>query len=81
MSDENKADERILALMRAREEGEREGRIAGMAEAAQIAHDVLFGDHYAGASGARQAIVAELRRRFGVDDPRVLHHLRMRGLE
>lgn len=82
MSD-NKADERILAVMRAREDGEREGHIAGLVEAAAMAQaydaEVKGSDHHPVVT-LRDRILAELRRRFGATDPRVLHHLRTRGL-
>lgn len=73
---------KVNALARAREEGARESAIATMCECAAMAHQlvVTWPDNNTCAIGVRDAILAELRRRYGADDPRVRHHLRMRGL-
>jgi hypothetical protein len=95
------ATERIAeCLARDRQEAERECTIAGMAEAAAVAHAqaCTIGaradgqdkkslaatiEHSAtlGAATVTAQILTELRRRYGADDPRVLHHLKLRGLE
>lgn len=99
MSESNQVNERTLVVARARDEGEREGIIAGMAEAAAIAHAEAIAvanraagqdkgslaatiEHSAtlGAAAVSAQIQAELRRRYGANDPTVLRHLRMRGL-
>ena len=74
--------DRANALARARDEGEREGVIAAMAECAAIAYRIgphSMGEGYS-AHEVGDAIVLELRRRYGADDPRVVHHCRMRGV-
>lgn len=76
-------NENALHQLRAAEEGEREGHIAGMAEAAAMcsaAGDVVGGSFLDGANDCRDDILTELRRRYGADNPRVLHHLKLRGL-
>lgn len=72
--------ERIAALATARADGEREGTIAAMAECAALARDWNVGNDET-RLGRRIAsdILAELNRRYH-GDPRVAHHLKMRGL-
>ncbi len=73
------------ALARARDEVEHEGRIAGMADAAAIVHAAYRLNHSDDGSEAllsiEDDILTELRRRYGAGNPRVVHHLRLRGLE
>lgn len=79
--------DRANALARARDDGEREGTIAAMAECIGAARylareSVGTLDEYACAAinGLGDALLRELERRYGASDPRVLHHLRLRGL-
>ncbi len=67
--------ERANALAHAREDGEREATIATFCECAAIATSSHGEINVTG-----ERILAELHRRFGADDPRVLHHKRLRGL-
>lgn len=78
--------DRANALARAREEGEREATISTMAECAAIVLHGIERDEGRGRKSTSsspaisQDTIAELRRRFGANDPRVVHHLRQRGL-
>lgn len=75
------ADPQIRKLMDAREDAEREGRIAGMVECAAIARDWNAGNDET-RLGRRIAndIITELRRRYGAHEDRIAHHMRLQGL-
>ena len=78
----NELNERALHLLRAADEAEREGHIAGMAEAAAIC--LPLGEERSGfrdgAVACKAEILAELRRRYKDHPDRIEHHLRLRGL-
>ncbi len=74
--------DRANELARAREDGEREQTIATFCECAAIAlrhGPAPMGEGYS-AHDVYIDIMAELHRRYGKDDPRVVHHETMRGL-
>lgn len=71
--------ERIAPITAEREAGEREGVIKGMAIAAEIASGYVR-DPEPTAYSIREDIINEAYRLYGANDPRVLHHLRLRNL-
>lgn len=74
--------ERIAALTRARDEGDREATIRTFCECAAMVmlYESPKDPRAPEVPTESERILAELRRRFGANDPRVLHHLQARGL-
>lgn len=81
--------ERANRLAREREEGERDGHIAGMCEAAAMALARATADRTedntqwaCATERLADEYLVELRRRYGsLEHERVRHHMRLRGLE
>lgn len=74
--------ERVAALARARDEGDREATIRTFCECAAMVmlYEAPKDPRAPEVPTESERLLAELRRRFGANDPRVLHHLQARGL-
>lgn len=80
--------ERANKLAHEREDGERDGHIAGMCEAAAMALARAAADRAddnsqwaCATERLADEYIAELRRRYGLEHERVRHHMRLRDLD